>query len=307
MVRYCIVVGLLMLCMTGSAQEWVEHEGLEYNCETIRKILEDHGDADFARIEGQIASLKDVFGVWFAPCFDSNGASEATGDRATPTSAAEAPRGSAIIVENSLYSFNNMDDGQRPVLGPIALPQGLYRIRVITDDAIRLAPTTVSGDCGFDFKIKSMNLKTGVASSGIQSIYEAKSDCEVVFEIELIEGDWTIYIETVDRELEPTIELAAELSTYSSAELDLQPIIGPIAIPAGTYTFTATTDGFFTVQSYALSENCGSDLEHHIFLLAPGEASDGADSLVEVETDCIALLDVISVDEDWIITIKRLS
>ena len=307
MFRFSIALLPLLLCIVGSAQEWVEREGIEYSCATIRLILEEHGDADFARIDGQIASVNEFFDVLFAPCLDSKVASETTGETAAPTSAAEAPPGSAIIVANSLYSFNNIDDGQRPVLGPLALQRGLYRITVITDDAIRLAPTTVGGDCGFDFKIKSMNLRTGVASLGIQSLYEAKSDCEAAFEVLYVADNWKIYIENVDPALDPVMELQADSVIISSDELGHQPIIGPIAVPAGAYTFTATTDDFFTVQSYALSQNCGLDMEQHIFLLGPGDASEGADSLVEVETDCIALLDVKSVDEDWIIAIKRLS
>lgn len=307
MFRFSVALLLLSLCIVGSAQEWVEHEGLEYNCETIQQILEDYGAADLVRINGQIASVTNIFDLVFAPCPWSDVPNDA-GDEATePSAATSAPMAPVIEVEDSLFSFNSVDDGQRPVLGPIALPQGLYRISVVTNDYIRLAPTTVVGDCGYDFQVKALNLRSGVASSGIQSLYEATSDCEVVFEIELIKGDWTIYVETVDRELAPTIELAAEMSRFSSAELGYQPIIGPVAISAGAYVFTVTTDDFFSVESYALSQDCGLDLGHHIFILGPGDASEGADSLVEVESDCIALLDVHTVDEDWVMDIKRVS
>ena len=63
------------------------------------------------------------------------------------------------------------------------------------------------------------------------------------------------------------------LFSFSSDEAGLQPVLGPLTLPAGVYVFTATTDGYMTVSPQSLSGDCGFDLKVSIFSLSRGRSS----------------------------------
>ena len=97
------------------------------------------------------------------------------------------------------------------------------------------------------------------------------------------------------------------LYSFSSDEAGLQPVLGPLSLPAAIYIFTATTDGFMTVLPQSLSGDCGMDIGLPIFNLMAGQAADGAQSVVEVEIDCDVLLEIGNTTESWMLEINKLS
>ena len=100
--------------------------------------------------------------------------------------------------------------------------------------------------------------------------------------------------------------IACEGFTFSSEEYGLLPVIGPITIPEGIYRATATTPGFFITESTPLSDGCGRDVERSWFILSAGEATEGAQVVIEVESDCELLLEISTATESWLIELERL-
>ncbi len=104
-----------------------------------------------------------------------------------------------------------------------------------------------------------------------------------------------------------TTETSDSDYSFNSTDEGLQPVLGPVFLPAGIYIFTATTDDYMIVRPTSLSGNCGSDLKYSIISISSGEGSDGAQSVVTVESDCNVLLDIDNIDEAWTLDIEKVS
>lgn len=72
------------------------------------------------------------------------------------------------------------------VLGPISIPDGIYRVTLTTDEFFILGATELSGDCRLHFAESD-----GDASAGTEQIYEYDDDCTMLLEIEA-EAPWEI-------------------------------------------------------------------------------------------------------------------
>jgi hypothetical protein len=72
------------------------------------------------------------------------------------------------------------------VLGPISIPDGIYRVSLTTDEFFILGATELSGDCRLHFAASD-----GDASAGMEQIYEYDDDCTMLLEIEA-EAPWEI-------------------------------------------------------------------------------------------------------------------
>ena len=143
-----MIIALTLVSITSSAQEWIEYEGIEYNCDSLNAIINEYGDYDFARIGNQMASVRAFFTLIFPLCPLSDEAVDVIDEFDAIATGEEASDHALPVVENSLYAFNSVDDGQRPVLGPIAFPKGLYRFTAVTDDRINVRTTAESDGCG---------------------------------------------------------------------------------------------------------------------------------------------------------------
>lgn len=69
--RYFIVAIILMSVTSALAQEWItrSNDGLEYNCEVIRKIMEeDYADEPFQRDGDNVSTLLEAFAI--VGCFE---------------------------------------------------------------------------------------------------------------------------------------------------------------------------------------------------------------------------------------------
>ena len=304
MYRFPVALAFLIFCVVVSAQEWVEQDDVEYNCGTINAILADYGRHAFARYEGQVASVKDIFERVFPYCPDAD-VSES--EVAEADAGGDATDRAAETPEDGRFSFSSSADGQQPALGPITLPKGLYHFTLVTTDAISVEPITLSDDCGFDFLFKKMRSRKGKASSGIHNLFAAETDCDLILQVQHVQEEWTLDIKRVDPDRPPAIEIATGSYSVSSDDEGYQPVLGPIKVAAGTYTVTATTDDFFNVKPYPLSADCGLDPRLHILFLGPGEASEGAETVIEVESDCILLLDIEGLVDDWTLVFEMAS
>ena len=304
MFRFLVALALLALCIAVSAQEWVERDDVEYNCSTINAIIADYGQHDLARVEGRAASVKSMFKLIFpfCPAADAARSESAEADAGDETSGR-----AAVPSQDGRFSFASDSDGQQPVLGPIALPAGLYQFTLVAVDTIQVEPIPMSDDCGRDFKYGAMSSTRGKATSGIQKLYNAPADCDLIIQVKYTRSDWTLDIERVDPDRAPVMEIGADAVTFSSDEAGYQPVLGPITIAAGTYTVTATSDKFFDVMQYPLSSSCGLDSDMPILFLDPEEAAASAETVIEVESDCIVLLDVGGLMDNWTMVFEMAS
>ena len=292
MLRFSVALVLLTLCVAVSAQEWVEHGGAEYNCNVLRGILAEYGDSDLSRSSGGVMTVAELFAVFFPSCpRDSVEVTSETSETGTSSQAA-------------LFSFSSDEEGLQPVLGPIALPAGVYVFTATTGGYLSVAPQSLSGDCGFDLEVGIFHLSEGEGVDGSQAVVEVERDCNVLLGVSNNDDAWLLEIDSAD---DLTVETVGASYSTSSALIGLQPVLGPLMLPKGVYVFTATSDGYLSVAPQSLSGDCGFDLEVGIFHLTSGEAADGAQSVVEVEKDCDVLLEIGNSGEAWQLEFNKIS
>ena len=89
--------------------------------------------------------------------------------------------------------FNTENDGQRPVLGPISLESGLWRVTFTTAGFGSVRTETLSGDCGTDTYL--FNAFQGDAADGSEIVYETGRACEVLIEISNTSEPWELSFE----------------------------------------------------------------------------------------------------------------
>ena len=65
-----IVLIILMLNIVSNAQDWIEKDGIEYNCAVVRSILADYGDEPLMRQPALQGSVADYFEMKFPTCPD---------------------------------------------------------------------------------------------------------------------------------------------------------------------------------------------------------------------------------------------
>jgi hypothetical protein len=98
------------------------------------------------------------------------------------------------LIECEGLSFSSTDDGKQPVLGPITIPEGLWRITVDTTGYFQLSFDVLEGTCegdGFsqllfnEFEGEAINAQTLFTSEG----------CEVLFTVDNVSEDWELSFE----------------------------------------------------------------------------------------------------------------
>jgi hypothetical protein len=98
------------------------------------------------------------------------------------------------LVECEGLAFNSTDDGRQPVLGPITIPEGLWRITVDTPGYFQLSFDVLEGTCegdGFsqllfnEFEGEAINAQTLFTSEG----------CEALFTVDNVSEDWELEFE----------------------------------------------------------------------------------------------------------------
>ena len=300
--RLAISIFVAFLCANWSlAQEWVERDGVEYNCDVIIAIISDYGEVDLVRSSGLVSSVNDFFGSLFPVC---------------PSPDVEVASDAEIVTraegtdDRLLYSFTSEEEGLRPVLGPLSLPAGIYVATLTTEESMSVSRTSLSGDCGSDLEESLFNLACGRGAVGAQSVVIVEKDCEILLEVDNVMfgfgtmEDWVMEIVSVDSS---EIETVNAIYSVSSAEVGLQPALGPLLLAEGVYVFSVETTGYLILSPKSLSGDCGFDLKASIFNLSAGQAAEGAQSVVDAEKDCDVFLEVGNASDDWTLDIRRLS
>jgi hypothetical protein len=93
--------------------------------------------------------------------------------------------------------------------------------------------------------------------------------------------------------------------SFSSEEYGLQPVLGPLTIPEGVYRLTLTTDGAFILSATILGGEC-DELDYlGLFLIFPGTAAEGAQTVLDTG-ECEVLLQISNVSDPWTLTFEKL-
>ena len=100
-------------------------------------------------------------------------------------------------------------------------------------------------------------------------------------------------------------DCSGDAYAYDSVDEGLHPVLGPLSLAQGLHLFTLTTEKTGIVEAVTLSEDCGQDLERSIFSLATGQAAQGAERLVRVESDCDLYLQLRNLREAWTLEIAK--
>jgi hypothetical protein len=82
---------------------------------------------------------------------------------------------------------------------------------------------------------------------------------------------------------------------FDSETLGMQPVIGPVTFPSGTYRVTATTDGFMLAEIEVISGDCDETL---LFAIFEGDADDGSQTVFKSD-DCVGLIAIGNTGEPW--------
>lgn len=94
-------------------------------------------------------------------------------------------------------SFSSEVDGRQPVLGPILVPDGLYRVRANTEGFFQLTIMVLGGDCDIGgFGDLMFNEFAGDANP-VETLLDAENDCEAMFTVSLADEEWTLEFEKI--------------------------------------------------------------------------------------------------------------
>jgi hypothetical protein len=113
-----------------------------------------------------------------------------------------------------------------------------------------------------------------------------------------------------DSSIEPLIEAKGRIAVLEAAcsglsfEGTTAKVIGPFELEAGLYRVTADTEGFFIADLNVIDGSCEAGVMG-MFLLMNGDASGGAETLVESE-GCTTLVTLDNITDPWTLTFERI-
>jgi hypothetical protein len=97
----------------------------------------------------------------------------------------------ALAVETQRFTCSGMvlsgvpvEGSSKVILGPIKIPDGLYRVVMTSPDDILIQFTKLSGDCFY-----SNFFAEGDATNGSEELLETEDDCEVLIEVDA-DAEW---------------------------------------------------------------------------------------------------------------------
>lgn len=91
------------------------------------------------------------------------------------------------------YTFSGLE-GAQPVLGPLAISEGLHIITMITEGSAKIDGVALEG-CGKDLDGVIHNFSSGQAIRGAANLIEAQGDCVFYLELSKITNPWTLTID----------------------------------------------------------------------------------------------------------------
>lgn len=196
----------------------------------------------------------------------------------------------ATRVASAPIVFISATAGQQPVIGPLKLPTGLYRVTVQTNGFFIAKLEASSGTC--DAGLAGLfNLGRGQGKGGASALLTSK-ECSALISISKVTDAWSMQFQRIDSSTPVITDLK-----YDNTANGMQPVLGPLSLPSGTYRARVVTSGFFVAHMDTVSGNCNEDFMG-LFNLYAGQADKGAEVVVH-STDCVALISISNVSEPW--------
>ncbi len=94
-------------------------------------------------------------------------------------------------------SFSSEVEGFEPVIGPLIIPEGIYRPTVTTEGYFIMRIVPLRGECGDGTRMSPtsvFNITAGIATTGAQGVV-ASAGCEALIEIENTSAPWVLSFE----------------------------------------------------------------------------------------------------------------
>lgn len=192
--------------------------------------------------------------------------------------------------------FSSEQDGMQAYIGPVDLPNGIYRVTAETEGYLIMDMEADQGNCMLPLSMGTniFNLTAGDASVAAQSLLAAEN-CIAYFDVSNTREPWRIEMVTLTSN-----DITALAEQYYSEDVGRQPVIGPVYMNE-RYRFTVTTDGFFIMEILELDGDCGS--QPLLFNLTAGQASAGASAGFRA-TDCVGFIGISNTSEPWTLDIE---
>lgn len=194
-----------------------------------------------------------------------------------------------------VFSFSSAEEGKQPLLGPLAIPGGYYRVRALTDGSFIARLETTEGKCDTSSVSSMFAFSEGEGSKGAEVLLHS-INCHAFITISNINDDWTLEFYRVS-----TKDAVPVSNVYSSEDLGIAPLIGPIVFEDGYYRATLTTDGYMIMYVHTAAGTCGPKTS--LFNLSAGEGSEGAEALI-TSKECIGYLSIGNNSLPWTLTIE---
>jgi len=121
-------------------------------------------------------------------------AAELTADGAVTLALLDTLRAeiSAYTVACTGLAFSSERDGMQPVIGPVVIPEGIYRVTATTASFMIAHITALQGECGDGYSL--FNVTQGNATNGVQAVFES-AGCEALIEVSNTREAWTLEFE----------------------------------------------------------------------------------------------------------------
>ncbi|MCY4145089.1 MAG: hypothetical protein OXE95_02755 [Chloroflexi bacterium] len=95
-----------------------------------------------------------------------------------------------------VYEFSDRE-GAQPVLGPLALSEGLHIVTMTTAGSARIDGVAIKG-CGKELDGVIHNFSSGQAIRGAASLVEVLDDCIVYLELSKLTNPWILTIDKLN-------------------------------------------------------------------------------------------------------------
>lgn len=101
---------------------------------------------------------------------------------------------SELSVQCYGLSFSSNEHGLLPVIGPVYIPAGVYRVTATTAGYMIVNVEVLTGECGEFGSV--VNVSQGRATEGAQSVFRS-GECEALIEVSNATEDWLLIFERV--------------------------------------------------------------------------------------------------------------
>lgn len=177
--------------------------------------------------------------------------------------------------------FTSEEEGLNVVVGPVDIPEGMYRLVITAANSTGFFFETIQGECG------EGNGRGGIFADGLprEEVLFRSEGCSLLIEVNSARGEWRLEFVPID--LSNTVPIS---NIYSNEEYGFRTVIGPVTIPTGIYRVTVTTDDAFSAYAVAVSGQCNEEYGAFIYVYA-GEGSEGAETVLRTE-NCIGFITI---------------